>query len=106
MLAEKGFAKMDDDEYKYLIKMPMDSVTEENVDKLLKDKESKETELHAIKNTSVHKMWKNELDILKEQYVEYKDLRTRLMNGEDDVKPNKKKVVSKGGGLVKKIVKK
>ena len=106
MLAEKGFAKMDDDEYKYLIKMPMDSVTEENVDKLLKDKESKETELHAIKNTSVHKMWKNELDILKEQYVEYKDLRNRLMNGEDDVKPNKKKVVSKGGGLVKKIVKK
>ena len=106
MLAEKGYAKIDDDEYKYLIKMPMDSVTEENVDKLLKDKSSKETELNIIKNTTVHKMWKSELDVLKEQYVEYKDLRTRLMNGEDDIKANKKKVVSKGGGVVKKIVKK
>jgi len=106
MLAEKGYAKIDDDEYKYLIKMPMDSVTEENVDKLLKDKSSKETELNIIKNTTLHKMWKSELDVLKEQYVEYKDLRTRLMNGEDDAKANKKKVVSKGGGVVKKIVKK
>ena len=106
MLAEKGYAKIDDDEYKYLIKMPMDSVTEENVDKLLKDKETKEAELNVIKNTTVHKMWKTELDVLKEQYVEYKDVRTRLMNGEDDVKANKKKVVSKGGGVVKKIVKK
>ena len=106
MLAEKGYAKIDDDEYKYLIKMPMDSVTEENVDKLLKDKSSKEIELNVIKNTTVHKMWKSELDVLKEQYVEYKDLRTRLMNGEDDAKANKKKVVSKGGGVVKKIVKK
>jgi len=106
ILAEKGYAKIDDDEYKYLIKMPMDSVTEENVDKLLKDKSTKETELNIIKNTTVHKMWKSELDVLKEQYVEYKDLRTRLMNGEDDAKANKKKVVSKGGGVVKKIVKK
>ena len=106
MLAEKGYAKIDDDEYKYLIKMPMDSVTEENVDKLLKDKSSKETELNIIKNTTVHKMWKSELDVLKEQYVEYKDLRSRLMNGEDDANANKKKVVSKGGGVVKKIVKK
>jgi len=105
MLTEKGYAKIDDDEYKYLIKMPMDSVTEENVHKLLKDKESKETELNVIKNTTVHKMWKTELDVLKEQYLEYKDLRTRLMNGEDDAKVNKKKVVSKGGGVVKKIVK-
>ena len=106
MLAEKGYAKIEDDEYKYLIKMPMDSVTEENVDKLLKDKSSKETELNVIKNTTVHKMWKTELDVLKEQYIEYKDLRTRLINGEDDVKANKKKVVSKGGCVVKKIVKK
>ena len=105
-LAEKGYAKLDGDEYKYLIKMPMDSVTEENIDKLLKDKEGKESELNVIKNTSIHKMWKSELDVLKEQYVEYKDLRTRLENGDDDAKTNKKKVVSKGGGLVKKIVKK
>ncbi len=75
----------------------MDSVTEENVEKLLKDKANKETELEVIKKTTIHKMWKSELDSLKEQYNEYKDARTRLMNGEDTTgKSNKKKVVSKG----------
>jgi DNA topoisomerase-2 len=98
MLSEKGYAKIDnDEEYKYLIKMPMDSVTEENVEKLLKDKANKEAELEVIKKTTIHKMWKSELDSLKEQYNEYKDARTRLMNGEDTTgKSNKKKVVSKG----------
>jgi hypothetical protein len=44
-------------------------------------------------------MWLNELDILKEQYIEYKEERSRLMNG-----VVKKKIVSKNN--VKKIVKK
>ena len=104
MLEEKGFTKIDDDEYKYLIKMPMDSVTEENVNKLLHEKGDKEAELEVIKSTSVYKMWKTELDVLKEQYIEYTDLRTRLMNGEDSAKSNKKKVVSKGN-IVKKTTK-
>jgi DNA topoisomerase-2 len=106
MLEEKGYDKIgDDEEYKYLVKMPMDSVTEENVEKLLKDKGNKETELETIKNTSVYQMWKSELDTLKDLYIEYKDARTRLMSGVDDIKANKKKVVSKGTG-VKKIIKK
>lgn len=106
MLEEKGYDKIgDDEEYKYLVKMPMDSVTEENVERLLKDKGNKEVELETIKNTSVYQMWKTELDGLKDLYIEYKDLRTRLMNGIDDVKSNKKKVVSKGA-VVKKIIKK
>jgi hypothetical protein len=45
-------------------------------------------------------MWLNELDTLKEQYIEYKEERERLINGEE----KKKKVVSKGD--VKKVVKK
>jgi DNA topoisomerase-2 len=107
MLEEKGYDKIgDDEEYKYLVKMPMDSVTEENVERLLKDKGNKEIELETIKNTSVYQMWKTELDGLKDLYIEYKDARTRLMNGNDDVKANKKKVVSKGGTVVKKMIKK
>ena len=106
MLEEKGYDKIDnDEEYKYLVKMPMDSVTEENVERLLKDKGNKEVELETIRNTSVYQMWKTELDGLKDLYIEYKDARTRLMNGHDDVKANKKKVVSKGS-IVKKIIKK
>jgi len=101
MLLAKGYDKLDgDNEYKYLVKMPMDSVTEENVEKLLKDKCNKENELEEIKNTTINKMWINELNILREQYLEYKAERTKLMNGEEI----KKKVVSKNGSI--KIVKK
>ena len=105
MLEEKDYDKIDDDEeYKYLVKMPMDSVTEENVEKLLKEKGNKEAELKIVQNTTIHQMWKSELDSLKELYVEYKDARTRLMNGEESAKTNKKKVVTKSGTT--KIVKK
>jgi DNA topoisomerase-2 len=101
MLQEKGYDKVEGDEdYKYFVKMPMDSVTEENVEKLLKDKGNKEVELEEIKNTTINKMWITELDNLREQYVEYKEARERLMSGEE----KKKKVVSKG--TVKKVVKK
>ena len=101
MLQQKGYDKLeDDDEYRYLVKMPMDSVTEENVTKLLKDRSDKLAELSMIKATSVNQMWKSELDQLKDQYVEYKEARARLMAGED----KKKKVVAKG--VVKKSVKK
>ena len=102
MLESKGYDKIDnDEEYKYLIKMPMDSVTEENVEKLLREKENKEIELEIIQNTSTNEMWIEELDILREFYMEYKDERTRVMNGEET---KKKKVVSKG--IIKKGTKK
>ena len=105
MLEEKGYDKIDgDDEYKYLVKMPMDSVTEENVDRLLKEKGNKETELETIKKTTINQMWLSELEALRTNYLEYKEERTRLMNGEESSK--KKKVVSKGSSLVKKGVKK
>ena len=79
MLLAKGYKIMDDDtDYKYLVKMPMDSVTEENVNKLLKDKGNKEVELDTIKNTTIQQMWNKELDHLKVQYIEYKESRSTL----------------------------
>ena len=99
MLTEKGYDKIDDDEdYRYLVKMPMDSVTEENVEKLLKEKGTKEATLEQVKKTSVQEMWSGELNALTVKYLEYKTDRTRLINGEDV----KKKSVVKKGGLVKK----
>jgi DNA topoisomerase-2 len=98
MLQEKGYNIMDDDvDYKYLVKMPMDSVTEENVEKLLKDKLVKETELESIKATSIHKMWLKELKNLSDIYSEYKTERERLMNSDS----SKKKIVSKGSVIKK-----
>jgi len=97
MLTMKGYDIIEkDDEYKYLIKMPMDSVTEENVDKLLNDKSKREVELENIKNTTINKMWMNELESLDDLYIGYKNERTRLMSGEDSNNKINKKVVSKG----------
>ena len=90
LLKEKGYFEQEND-YKYLIKMTMDSVSEENIEKLFKEQESKSSELITIKNTSIHEMWTKELDLLEKEYLIYK--RERSMT-------NHKKVV------VKKIVKK
>jgi len=104
MLQGKGYDIIDDDaEYKYLTKMPMDSVTEENVEKLLKEKGNKEQELNVIKITTINQMWSSELENLVEQYCEYKEARQRLMDGEE-TKSGKKKVVSKGKKVVKNLV--
>ena len=47
-------------------------------------------------------MWSNELNNLREQYLEYKEERARLMAGEE----KKKKSVAKVSTSVKKVVKK
>lgn len=84
MLESKGYDKLDGDEdYKYLVKMPMDSVTEENITKLLKEKQAKEQELKFIKETTIHQMWLTELLHLKDLYMEYKEERIRQTRGED-----------------------
>lgn len=97
MLESKGYDQMDQDsDYKYLVRMPMDSVTEENIAKLLKNKGDKETDLERVKTTTIQQMWKSELDLLKVQYLEYKEERARLMTGEEIKK--KKAIVKKTGG--------
>jgi DNA topoisomerase-2 len=88
MLEHKKYDMIDDDdEYKYLVKLPMDSVTEENVDKLFKEHKNKELELKTVKNTSIHTMWNSELTRLREEYIVYKEERELSMSGE---KPKKK----------------
>jgi DNA topoisomerase-2 len=100
MLLEKSYDLLDgDEEYKYLIKMPMDSVTEENVEKLYKERTNKIQELDIVKATTNHQMWSSELDNLLKHYLEYKEDRERLTNG-DNTK-QKKKIV-KGQVILKK----
>jgi len=114
MLQDKGYQMIDkekdtkvDDEndgggnFKYLTRMPMDSVTQENVEKLNKEYESKQLELAGVRNMTIYQMWLNELGVLKEQYLEYKENRERLMSGlvgpeKAGSTKSKKKVVSKG----------
>jgi DNA topoisomerase-2 len=62
---------LENNNYNYLIKMPMDSVCQENVDKLIKEHGSKELELEKIKNSKIQDLWLNELDNLKKLYNEF-----------------------------------
>jgi DNA topoisomerase-2 len=104
MLQEKGYDILDNDsEYRYLVKLPMDSVTEENVEKIFKERENKATELEVIKNTTANQMWTKELRVLKEEYTAYIEERERLMMGDDEIKITKKKVVVKNP-LLKKVM--
>ena len=95
MLQTNSFDKIDGD-YKYLVKMPMDSVTIENVDRLRKDRDDVMKELEVLRQTSLEQMWMRELDVLETKYVQYKKIREDLQNAV--VKKQKvaaKKVVAK-----------
>jgi DNA topoisomerase-2 len=70
ILKEKEYDIVDDDEdYKYLVKMPMDSVSEENITKLMNDKNHREQELEILKNKSISEIWLEELENLKNEYL-------------------------------------
>lgn len=71
----------EDDEYKYLVKMTMDSVSEENIDKLFQEHKNKLSDLEITKNTSKYEMWRNELELLEKEYLSYKRERHTQMIG-------------------------
>jgi DNA topoisomerase-2 len=67
LLGDKKFDVLDNDtDYKYLLKMTMDSVSEENADRLLKDRDNKSKELVEIQGTAIEDMWMKELEELKQ----------------------------------------
>jgi DNA topoisomerase-2 len=96
MLKAKNYHVINDDEdYKYLTKMPMDSVTEENVEKLNKEHDTKKKELIKIESTTIQQMWTTELDVMQAAYTAYKEERERSMNGVASKKASVVKVKSK-----------
>jgi len=99
LLKSKAYTMMDDDEdYKYLVKMPMDSVTEENIIRLEKDHGDKVLELAFVESQSPQAMWLTELVALEKEYLLYKEERERLSSGLANV--NKKKAVKKVPKLI------
>jgi DNA topoisomerase-2 len=90
LLTTMNFAKIDDD-FKYLIKMPMDSVTEENVASIMKEKSDTEAELDALKAKTLEQMWLGELEDLEKQYGLYKKKRVQIQSGTGKVSVDKKK---------------
>ena len=99
MLQEKGYDVIDEDgEFKYLVKMPMDSVSEENVEKLNGEHQDKLDELLRIKETTEQQMWFVELENLEKEYGRFR--------AEREQGSEKKKVQLKAGSVTKKVIKK
>jgi len=96
LLESKGYSIIDEDgDFKYLVRMPMDSVSEENVAKLLQDHDTKQDTLDKIKATTIEEMWLQELEVLEQEYRLYKEERTQAQIGDSKQTNKKKKIVKK-----------
>lgn len=93
LLLEHGLEEVDDS-FEYLLKMSMDSVTEEKVAELIALKQGKELELATLANTTPSQMWLSELDEFKTKYAEYIERRNAEKEDatdEDEDQPKAKK---------------
>ena len=97
LLTSLGFRKMDDS-FSYLRRMAADSVTEENVAKIMGEKAEMEGRLKTLIATSFTKMWSNDLDVFEKKYLAYKGEREKIQIGSASSSSNSsaKKTVSKG----------
>ena len=86
--------------YKYLLKLPMDSVSEENVKKLLNEKEKKEKELSELSSKTVEQMWMKDLEELEVEYNKFVEATTYPYSATNE---SMAKVGGGGGGKAKKV---
>lgn len=93
---EAPLPKIRTSSFKYLIKMPMDSVTEENVANIMKEKADTEQELARLRATTLETMWLGELDKLETEYDAYKSKREMIQTGKPSGDKKKKPVIVKG----------
>ena len=89
---------MVDNNYDYLIKMPIYNLTKERIDELNKDKDMK-TEMYAnLEKKEIYEIWLDELKVLEKEYKKF--LTEKEKNEEEIPKVVIKK--KKGGGKKKK----
>ncbi len=95
LMTTRKYSVIDGDEdYKYLVKMPMDSVTEENVESIVKECAKKKAELEDVMATTVQQMWNRELDALEKEYAKFREDKSRQMSEDvgDEAAKQKKKI--------------
>jgi hypothetical protein len=91
---ERNYDKVENS-YKYLLKLPMDSVSIENFEKLMKEKDEKDSLINKLEKLTNRDIWLEELKILEENYKNYKIMRFNIQNALEDgfKKDNKKKLL-------------
>lgn len=100
LMETRKFDKIDGD-YKYLIKMPMDSVTTENAQHIMQERDVCEKELATLRGTSLETIWLTELGNLEREYAGYKTRRAQIQAGGAQTTKTIKKAGG-GGGARKK----
>ena len=71
-MTEHGYEHIDGDtEFKYLLKMPMDSVSDENVRHLLSERDTKRAQHQQLTDTSIQALWVRDLDELEVEYKKW-----------------------------------
>jgi DNA topoisomerase-2 len=74
ILKARAYTIIDEDpDYKYLVRLPMDSVTEENIAKIINERDRKLDELATLKGSSEKQIWLNELALLRKEYTRQLD---------------------------------
>lgn len=91
LMDTRKFNKIDGD-YKYLIKMPMDSVTLENAQHIMQERDICEKDLSNLRNTTLETMWLSELNNLEREYCNYKTNREKSTTQTKPTKTIKKKL--------------
>lgn len=111
MLAQKSYDIINDDsDYKYLTELPMNSVTQEKVEQLEKQYNTKKMELDILREITIQQMWFKELDILENEYIKYRNERTgstlntksatTLSSSKSEIKTKKPKKSALAGGNI------
>ena len=85
----------DDDKYGYLLKMPISSVTEEEYEKKMKERDNKIKEYEELQKKTATEIWKEELNLFEYEYIKYKQLREEAQKDEEVPKVRKTKAKSK-----------
>jgi DNA topoisomerase-2 len=81
MLETHGFDKIED-KYEYLLKMRIDSVSKENVERILRERDATVAKLAALQSKTAETLWLEELNVLETEYDTYKVVREIVQRGE------------------------
>lgn len=91
MLKAKEYVLVNDS-YDYLLKMPINSMNKNKVEKLMKEKDNISKELSILEKRALSSMWISELETFEIEYKKYKNARSKkIENIKIEKKINKKK---------------
>ena len=88
--------------YRYVVKLPMDKVTKEEIEVLERDVTNKRAEMRVLEVATPALMWLKDLEDFTEAWALYKEMREEEMKGEG----GDAAVAKKGRKTTVKIVKK